>query len=203
MSIIVVVLQHTGCLCDAVIALLKVPLSFQRYFFQKLQSTSIKVVTHLIFTLIRKTQKSNIPIYNDIVYYYQCMIFLFIGEVNAVNFWSYSYSFYLSMSSWPSRLPHGHRMKRSQCRAASSWLWRWRGWCSTVQRQDSSGRSSPSVSMSRPSCRARRELTSRYRALFFPFGYGAGGERNKFSCALSTVVWNVFVLLHFWHTFLA
>ncbi|KAK5903383.1 hypothetical protein CgunFtcFv8_007170 [Champsocephalus gunnari] len=34
---------HTGCLCDAVIALLKVPLSFQRYFFQKLQSTSIKL----------------------------------------------------------------------------------------------------------------------------------------------------------------
>ncbi|KTG05972.1 hypothetical protein cypCar_00014171 [Cyprinus carpio] len=33
---------HTGCLCDAVIAILKVPLSFQRYFFQKLQSTSIK-----------------------------------------------------------------------------------------------------------------------------------------------------------------
>lgn len=38
-------LQHTACLCDAVIALLKVPLSFQRYFFQKLQSTSIKVST--------------------------------------------------------------------------------------------------------------------------------------------------------------
>lgn len=35
--------KHTGCLCDAVIAILKVPLSFQRYFFQKLQSTSIKV----------------------------------------------------------------------------------------------------------------------------------------------------------------
>ncbi|XP_028296097.1 integrator complex subunit 7 [Gouania willdenowi] len=35
--------QHTRCLCDAVIALLKVPLSFQRYFFQKLQSTSIKL----------------------------------------------------------------------------------------------------------------------------------------------------------------
>ncbi|KAJ8269857.1 hypothetical protein GJAV_G00107600 [Gymnothorax javanicus] len=34
---------HTRCLCDAVIALLKVPLSFQRYFFQKLQSTSIKL----------------------------------------------------------------------------------------------------------------------------------------------------------------
>ncbi|XP_077443702.1 integrator complex subunit 7 [Stigmatopora argus] len=34
---------HTGCLCDAIIALLKVPLSFQRYFFQKLQSTSIKL----------------------------------------------------------------------------------------------------------------------------------------------------------------
>ncbi|KAG9344644.1 hypothetical protein JZ751_010329 [Albula glossodonta] len=32
-----------SCLCDAVIALLKVPLSFQRYFFQKLQSTSIKL----------------------------------------------------------------------------------------------------------------------------------------------------------------
>lgn len=38
-------LQHTACLCNAVIALLKVPLSFQRYFFQKLQSTSIKVST--------------------------------------------------------------------------------------------------------------------------------------------------------------
>ncbi|KAG7270455.1 hypothetical protein CRUP_022768 [Coryphaenoides rupestris] len=35
--------RHTGCLCDAVIALLKVPMSFQRYFFQKLQSTSIKL----------------------------------------------------------------------------------------------------------------------------------------------------------------
>lgn len=35
--------QHTACLCNAIIALLKVPLSFQRYFFQKLQSTSIKV----------------------------------------------------------------------------------------------------------------------------------------------------------------
>ncbi|XP_054851793.1 integrator complex subunit 7 isoform X2 [Eublepharis macularius] len=34
--------MHTACLCSAVIALLKVPLSFQRYFFQKLQSTSIK-----------------------------------------------------------------------------------------------------------------------------------------------------------------
>ncbi|KAK7907692.1 hypothetical protein WMY93_016304 [Mugilogobius chulae] len=34
---------HTGCLCDAVIALLKVPLSIERYFFQKLQSTSIKL----------------------------------------------------------------------------------------------------------------------------------------------------------------
>ncbi|XP_018599004.2 integrator complex subunit 7 [Scleropages formosus] len=34
---------HTRCLCDAVIALLKVPLSFERYFFQKLQSTSIKL----------------------------------------------------------------------------------------------------------------------------------------------------------------
>lgn len=38
-------LQHTACLSNAVIALLKVPLSFQRYFFQKLQSTSIKVST--------------------------------------------------------------------------------------------------------------------------------------------------------------
>lgn len=35
--------MHTACLCNAIIALLKVPLSFQRYFFQKLQSTSIKV----------------------------------------------------------------------------------------------------------------------------------------------------------------
>lgn len=35
--------MHTACLCNAVIALLKVPLSFQRYFFQKLQSTSIKL----------------------------------------------------------------------------------------------------------------------------------------------------------------
>ncbi|XP_033846434.1 integrator complex subunit 7 isoform X1 [Periophthalmus magnuspinnatus] len=34
---------HTGCLCNAVIALLKVPLSIERYFFQKLQSTSIKL----------------------------------------------------------------------------------------------------------------------------------------------------------------
>ncbi|XP_069464627.1 integrator complex subunit 7 isoform X2 [Ambystoma mexicanum] len=35
--------MHTACLCNAVISLLKVPLSFQRYFFQKLQSTSIKL----------------------------------------------------------------------------------------------------------------------------------------------------------------
>ncbi|XP_047560047.1 integrator complex subunit 7 isoform X1 [Lutra lutra] len=35
--------MHTACLCDAIISLLKVPLSFQRYFFQKLQSTSIKL----------------------------------------------------------------------------------------------------------------------------------------------------------------
>lgn len=34
---------HTSCMCNAVISLLKVPLSFQRYFFQKLQSTSIKL----------------------------------------------------------------------------------------------------------------------------------------------------------------
>ncbi|KAM4694086.1 integrator complex subunit 7 [Discoglossus pictus] len=34
---------HTACLCNAAIFLLKVPLSFQRYFFQKLQSTSIKL----------------------------------------------------------------------------------------------------------------------------------------------------------------
>lgn len=52
----VVVSQHTGCLCDAVIALLKVPLSFQRYFFQKLQSTSIKVQS--LITLIRKAQRN-------------------------------------------------------------------------------------------------------------------------------------------------
>ncbi|NXI77688.1 INT7 protein, partial [Rhipidura dahli] len=36
-------LASNSCLCNAVIALLKVPLSFQRYFFQKLQSTSIKL----------------------------------------------------------------------------------------------------------------------------------------------------------------
>ncbi|XP_058525143.1 integrator complex subunit 7 [Ochotona princeps] len=35
--------MHTACLCNAIIALLKVPLAFQRYFFQKLQSTSIKL----------------------------------------------------------------------------------------------------------------------------------------------------------------
>lgn len=35
--------MHTACLCNAIVALLKVPLSFQRYFFQKLQSTSIKL----------------------------------------------------------------------------------------------------------------------------------------------------------------
>ncbi|XP_068089036.1 integrator complex subunit 7 [Hyperolius riggenbachi] len=34
---------HTSCLCNAAISLLRVPLSFQRYFFQKLQSTSIKL----------------------------------------------------------------------------------------------------------------------------------------------------------------
>uniref|UniRef100_H3CZJ0 Integrator complex subunit 7 n=1 Tax=Tetraodon nigroviridis TaxID=99883 RepID=H3CZJ0_TETNG len=49
---------HTGCLCDAVIALLKVPLSFQRYFFQKLQSTSIK----LAFSPSRRTTSEAIPV---------------------------------------------------------------------------------------------------------------------------------------------
>jgi len=49
--VVVVVMQHTGCLCGAVIALLKVPLSFQRYFFQKLQSTSIKVQQHIVCSL--------------------------------------------------------------------------------------------------------------------------------------------------------
>lgn len=51
-----VCLQHTGCLCDAVIALLKVPLSFQRYFFQKLQSTSIKVSHCSVYPLTHDKQ---------------------------------------------------------------------------------------------------------------------------------------------------
>lgn len=52
--------QHTGCLCDAVIALLKVPLSFQRYFFQKLQSTSIK----LALSPSPRTPSEPIPVQN-------------------------------------------------------------------------------------------------------------------------------------------
>ncbi|TWW68712.1 Integrator complex subunit 7 [Takifugu flavidus] len=51
---------HTGCLCDAVIALLKVPLSFQRYFFQKLQSTSIK----LALSPSPRTPSEAIPVQN-------------------------------------------------------------------------------------------------------------------------------------------
>uniref|UniRef100_A0A8K9XLF4 Integrator complex subunit 7 n=1 Tax=Oncorhynchus mykiss TaxID=8022 RepID=A0A8K9XLF4_ONCMY len=52
---------HTGCLCDAVIALLKVPLSFQRYFFQKLQSTSIK----LALSPSPRTPTEPIPVQNN------------------------------------------------------------------------------------------------------------------------------------------
>ncbi|CAB1340469.1 unnamed protein product [Coregonus sp. 'balchen'] len=53
--------EHTGCLCDAVIALLKVPLSFQRYFFQKLQSTSIK----LALSPSPRTPTEPIPVQNN------------------------------------------------------------------------------------------------------------------------------------------
>ncbi|MEQ2226907.1 Integrator complex subunit 7 [Ilyodon furcidens] len=52
---------HTNCLCDAVIALLKVPLSFQRYFFQKLQSTSIK----LALSPSPRTPSEPIPVQNS------------------------------------------------------------------------------------------------------------------------------------------
>ncbi|XP_017551146.1 integrator complex subunit 7 [Pygocentrus nattereri] len=52
---------HTGCLCDAVIALLKVPLSFQRYFFLKLQSTSIK----LALSPSPRTPNEPIPVQNN------------------------------------------------------------------------------------------------------------------------------------------
>ncbi|XP_077077062.1 integrator complex subunit 7 [Siphateles boraxobius] len=52
---------HTGCLCDAVIAILKVPLSFQRYFFQKLQSTSIK----LALSPSPRTPNEPIPVQNN------------------------------------------------------------------------------------------------------------------------------------------
>ncbi|XP_063079840.1 integrator complex subunit 7 [Engraulis encrasicolus] len=52
---------HTACLCDAVIALLKVPLSFQRYFFQKLQSTSIK----LALSPSPRTPSEPIPVQNN------------------------------------------------------------------------------------------------------------------------------------------
>ncbi|XP_048107303.1 LOW QUALITY PROTEIN: integrator complex subunit 7 [Alosa alosa] len=52
---------HTACLCDAVIALLKVPLSFQRYFFQKLQSTSIK----LALSPSPRTTSEPIPVQNN------------------------------------------------------------------------------------------------------------------------------------------
>nr|XP_061806639.1 integrator complex subunit 7-like isoform X2 [Nerophis lumbriciformis] len=53
--------EHTGCLCDAIIALLKVPLSFQRYFFQKLQSTSIK----LALSPSPRTPNEPIPVQNN------------------------------------------------------------------------------------------------------------------------------------------
>lgn len=52
---------HTGCLCDAVIAILKIPLSFQRYFFQKLQSTSIK----LALSPSPRTPNEPIPVQNN------------------------------------------------------------------------------------------------------------------------------------------
>ncbi|XP_037541479.1 integrator complex subunit 7 [Nematolebias whitei] len=52
---------HTSCLCDAVIALLKVPLSFQRYFFQKLQTTSIK----LALSPSPRTPSEPIPVQNS------------------------------------------------------------------------------------------------------------------------------------------
>ncbi|TRY57955.1 hypothetical protein DNTS_009833 [Danionella cerebrum] len=52
---------HTNCLCDAVIAILKVPLSFQRYFFQKLQSTSIK----LALSPSPRTPSEPIPVQNN------------------------------------------------------------------------------------------------------------------------------------------
>uniref|UniRef100_A0A3Q4A8U3 Integrator complex subunit 7 n=1 Tax=Mola mola TaxID=94237 RepID=A0A3Q4A8U3_MOLML len=52
---------HTSCLCDAVIALLKVPLSFQRYFFQKLQTTSIK----LALSPSPRTLSEPIPVQNS------------------------------------------------------------------------------------------------------------------------------------------
>ncbi|XP_061668634.1 integrator complex subunit 7 [Syngnathoides biaculeatus] len=52
---------HTGCLCDAIIAMLKVPLSFQRYFFQKRQSTSIK----LALSPSPRTPNEPIPVQNN------------------------------------------------------------------------------------------------------------------------------------------
>ncbi|KAI3364196.1 hypothetical protein L3Q82_011015 [Scortum barcoo] len=53
---------HTGCLCDAVIALLKVPLSFQRYFFQKLQSTSIKLCHQLNLHTVQRNSRQPRPL---------------------------------------------------------------------------------------------------------------------------------------------
>ncbi len=64
--------------------------------------------------------------------------------------------------SLPSLPPHEHQVSRSQCRTASSWLSRWRGWCSMGRLQDSSGKSSLSVSMLLQSSRARQGLTTRY-----------------------------------------
>lgn len=52
---------HTACLCDTVIALLRVPLSFPRYFFQKLQSTSIK----LALSPSPRTPSEPIPVQNN------------------------------------------------------------------------------------------------------------------------------------------
>ncbi|KAI2651744.1 Integrator complex subunit 7 [Labeo rohita] len=59
--LVVSTVPHTGCLCDAVIAILKVPLSFQRYFFQKLQSTSIK----LALSPSPRTPNEPIPVQNN------------------------------------------------------------------------------------------------------------------------------------------
>lgn len=158
----VVVSQHTGCLCDAVIALLKVPLSFQRYFFQKLQSTSIKVKSsNFVYNWLKMSDKK---IRGETHTFNCCYLSFWLREksVNLIvnNHLILEYAFCISSSLFlhPLELP----VNQSQCRTPSNWPSKWRAWYSTVQLQDSSGRSSRSASTSRPFSKARVDQTLKY-----------------------------------------
>lgn len=84
----------------------------------------------------------------------------------------------LCFSSLPSRHPREHRASRSQCRTISSWLWRWRVWCSTARPRDSSGRSNQFALMLLQFFRVRRDLTTKYVALLL-FSFFIYLTKNK------------------------